>query len=42
MPPIRWNHPFVSNRRIVDDVEDFFEVFFRCFSYHIAWRFPAD
>src|SRR5262245_38162235 len=34
MPPIRWNHFLVSDRSIIDDIEDFLEIFSRCISYH--------
>src|SRR6266542_1234439 len=34
MQPIWWNHFFVSDRRIIDDIEDFLEIFSSCISYH--------
>jgi hypothetical protein len=42
MPPIWWNHPFVSDRRIIDDIEDFLEVFIGRLSYHRVLQFSAD
>jgi hypothetical protein len=42
MPPIWWNHPFVSDRRIIDDIEDFLEVFIGRLSYLRVLRFSAD
>jgi hypothetical protein len=42
MPPIWWNHSFVSNRRIINDIEDFLEVFVSSFSYHRFLSFSVD
>jgi len=42
MPPIWRDRPFVSDRRIIDDIEDFLEVFISRLSYHRVLRFSAD
>src|SRR5437016_7795915 len=41
MPLIRRNRSFVGNRRIINDIEDFLEVFISTISYHRVLRFSA-
>src|SRR5437879_1240449 len=39
MPPIRWNDSFISLRCVINNIEDFFEVFISAFSDHRILRF---
>src|SRR5437667_2396972 len=42
MPPVWRNHSFVSNRRIINNIEHFPEVFIGSFSYHPILHFVAN
>ncbi|PYS34823.1 MAG: hypothetical protein DMF75_05390 [Acidobacteria bacterium] len=42
MPPIWWNDSFVSLRCVINNIEDFFEVFISAFSDHRILRFSPN